>query len=1348
MDFYRMILELMGGALTGYITNTLAIKMLFKNYGPFGGVIVKTRDEFIENISNLVERDIINENTLGDSLNDKEVKDIIRSMVGHFFGHSLENRTENLIITEIPGIKKTSDNFLNFLNRNTAKYYREAAKILLPQIELKDAISDPQFDHIEKESFEQMILILNNSEEIRSDIYKLISGLSEKKVNNLFHSDLINILSENLKENLEEIVNSDYIYNQLNELIYNLEKYIDTEGVKGDLFDHMGDKQLKEFGIDKEYLSSLMSNIQTILNSSGSQAIIKFAYDNFLNSADNLSLSALLGLDGNKNEEINNPDYADKHFFEKKENIAFSIIDKKTQGILNVLKLWIHNNQSRIDEVFDNITIEVLEEESERSPWKSAIKKSAYEYFKNNNNQTPTQILEEAVENISSERSYHIKLLDLIKDKLDNVQVDNLLSDKDPDVILNYLNDYIDNIENKTLEKISEYRINELISSDQLESVSFHDFITDNIDLKKIILQGLASALENDIDNIKDCKLSDLLNMTDSETYYKKILSLIIENKRSIEKSMKSNLTKKVKDKTLDQLMSPDIRENLAKSLHKSSIKMLKNQYENNKNKKVNVLIHRFSSKDTFNKNIARMLIENFSDNLPLLLKGNISAAIKNNLIGVSDKDMENLVEGFVGRELKPITYFGAFLGLCSASLLYLLQAGTGLPPSLQIPLSMLVYGFIGYMTNVIAIKMVFKPYYEKRFMGFKLPFTPGVVSKEKIRFAHSIGRFIDQELLNYQTVRRTIQNKKEKIIDIFIDALRSEDYLLLRELLENNHDTITQYTFDHLIKNKSRGVNYLVDFLDKPISKMDGQKLESLTESISPSLAKSITKFIKKNCTYLSRIIADYLEENQKKKISSILSDSTRQKIEQSMTIYLEKRIDYSIDLLAENPLSEAMISHGMISKDIPSDSFFNPEISGLSDFIKRVYGDIKSYQINDLPEDVRETLSNLLYTLTEKLINSQISNIRPILNGLISSEFNLLLDNATSLLAENKEIIKVSLRKKLGASMGFWAKAGKLVDIDLTLDRLSERIVDKGIPEILDLFLDEKTDETLAIVDLTEKEVSLLLNQLLGEESIREIYTGILDNLMKKSAFTLENLFEILEVDNPAVLIRIFSEEITLIKRNLTESLKKNKAEIIQNIMCIINNLTDNYIYNLKAEDIIRGLNEEVLKDTLEQTYKQINENNKITNLFAAFIREYIILNTEENTLINSDYLKKDLNKLNSRLLHDPIIFEKIYNLLDKIYLDIINQLNEIIDNKSADYLINLLVESLMDTIEEGLPELIREINIKEITIEEIENMDPREIETLFYAFAGNYFGKLELYGWMGGIIGLLAELINLSF
>ncbi len=50
-----------------------------------------------------------------------------------------------------------------------------------------------------------------------------------------------------------------------------------------------------------------------------------------------------------------------------------------------------------------------------------------------------------------------------------------------------------------------------------------------------------------------------------------------------------------------------------------------------------------------------------------------------------------------------------------------------------------IVGAIIGYTTNWLAIKMLFKPPHEAKYIGkLKVPFTPGLIPRERERIARS----------------------------------------------------------------------------------------------------------------------------------------------------------------------------------------------------------------------------------------------------------------------------------------------------------------------------------------------------------------------------------------------------------------------------------------------------------------------------------------------------------------------------------------------------------------------------------------------------------------------------------
>ena len=65
----------------------------------------------------------------------------------------------------------------------------------------------------------------------------------------------------------------------------------------------------------------------------------------------------------------------------------------------------------------------------------------------------------------------------------------------------------------------------------------------------------------------------------------------------------------------------------------------------------------------------------------------------------------------------------------------------------------MIVGSIIGYITNWLAIKMLFRPHEEKRILGIRLPFTPGMIPKERGRIAKSVGDTVEDYLLTPEKI-------------------------------------------------------------------------------------------------------------------------------------------------------------------------------------------------------------------------------------------------------------------------------------------------------------------------------------------------------------------------------------------------------------------------------------------------------------------------------------------------------------------------------------------------------------------------------------------------------------------
>ena len=87
----------------------------------------------------------------------------------------------------------------------------------------------------------------------------------------------------------------------------------------------------------------------------------------------------------------------------------------------------------------------------------------------------------------------------------------------------------------------------------------------------------------------------------------------------------------------------------------------------------------------------------------------------------------------------------------------------------------------IGYITNDIAIRMLFRPHQAKYILGIHVPFTPGIIPKEKARIASAIGKAVSENLMNREVLEKSLlsDDMLEKIgnaIDEFVTTQSGND--------------------------------------------------------------------------------------------------------------------------------------------------------------------------------------------------------------------------------------------------------------------------------------------------------------------------------------------------------------------------------------------------------------------------------------------------------------------------------------------------------------------------------------------------------------------------------------------
>lgn len=138
----------------------------------------------------------------------------------------------------------------------------------------------------------------------------------------------------------------------------------------------------------------------------------------------------------------------------------------------------------------------------------------------------------------------------------------------------------------------------------------------------------------------------------------------------------------------------------------------------------------------------------------------------------------------------------------------------------------------IGYFTNWLAIKMLFKPYTEKRIFNIRIPFTPGLIPKERYVLAKKTGEVISNHLLTDEVIADALisddihDNIKSFLDKIFENAKvekKSISEVLNDEFQFHNIDIVNKKIADFILKlSKSEQIhNKIVDFSILEIEKL-----------------------------------------------------------------------------------------------------------------------------------------------------------------------------------------------------------------------------------------------------------------------------------------------------------------------------------------------------------------------------------------------------------------------------------------------------------------------------------------------------------------------------------------------
>lgn len=426
-----------------------------------------------------------------------------------------------------------------------------------------------------------------------------------------------------------------------------------------------------------------------------------------------------------------------------------------------------------------------------------------------------------------------------------------------------------------------------------------------------------------------------------------------------------------------------------------------------------------------------------------------------------------------------------------------------------------LVGAIIGYVTNWIAIKMLFWPHEEKRFLGFHIPFTPGLIPKERNRIARKMGEVVGDYLLSEEVIKNWLLNnnleeKVEKWIEFYVNNLKSEerslkafifksndeivdgikkeltnficveikreelkklfmelikDYLLtgtMNRLYETIDEKLEAFLYELAVSNEAE--NLLKNYIEDILVKLTNEK-RRLKDIIPEDLVYAVKRSIKKHDEFIVRILKDLLED-----------PSVEKKIKTSIVNLLSQHMSRIVSFFI-SPETITNIVYIKLKEYVNSQEFNQNVIYVVSTLIDRILETRVSTVTEGIVSNLgKEKILEISREIMENLSNRKsIGNIINIISENIKKKEKEILNNLIEIISQDIERI-LNSPELYGKIFNFLDKLVENIlerPVSYVAKSLDENFVIKVAELIVDLlykFLENKLPMLLKLFNVSK--------------------------------------------------------------------------------------------------------------------------------------------------------------------------------------------------------------------------------------------------------------------------------------
>ena len=430
-----------------------------------------------------------------------------------------------------------------------------------------------------------------------------------------------------------------------------------------------------------------------------------------------------------------------------------------------------------------------------------------------------------------------------------------------------------------------------------------------------------------------------------------------------------------------------------------------------------------------------------------------------------------------------------------------------------------LIGAVIGYITNWLAIKMLFRPREAKYIFGMKLPFTPGLIPKEKSRIDNKVGETVGTHLLNSDSLSKALND--DKIKSKFNEVAKEK----INQVINSNS------TLEESLKN-TLGENYYA---------LKGNMINNIAKTILESIQEEEFK------NKLKFYIVDSIKERLNKKPEKIIDFINSNKFREVIINTLEE--EKTRDIIGKALLKEV--------KTLGKEDLIIEEV--IPENIKPYIEEYVKYQKDTLVDIIKNLLRDdeVSYKIKSAINDNIPSIVSMFLSGdVIYGKLVSLVDKSLSE-EENKEYIcdaalafvHESMKKKVSDVINNVGEEKLEVISDALGDKISKKLnTEENIDSII-----SKLNCKISSFNSYEEIIKVLFND----------YENILiDNIDSMISQIVNN--NQLSGEISKIIEKVFDKFL----QNSLNDICYNKQNLENSIMSILDNLYNDFVENKSAK------------------------------------------------------------------------------------------------------------------------------------------------------------------------------------